>query len=404
MPTYREDVMFYPYSVQLQTAAKSFNKGNFSLWFNKLIPLNNENKCEPCDEQGNDKKKGEVVQYYESKYDELKTNAILRKMLAEKHESQEQYCEIYENAGYKIINYQAALKSPLITGIGQPHPNEVGMVFDHTMGIPYIPASSVKGIVRFAHMLELIESENLQQFLNKEKDGIIESIPETKIPAIFGGDADEEKEGKTKKLKGKVIFLDAYPDKVPDLHVDIMNPHYVKYYSDDEDKTPPADYLDPTPIKFLTVKPGTVFSFKALVSKDSDFLLEPLKTAFQKALEDEGAGAKTAVGYGRFEIQSDANKADNFSEGKQDEVAVLKTHTPIEKMLNNLDSLNNTEIGRISGEIVNNMEKELKTVEDKAIIAKAIKEKLGTKAFKKLDRKKDRYLSELIGHSNMLDN
>ena len=182
--------MFYPYSKELQDAAGSFVKGNFSLWFNKLIPLNNETKCKSCNKQGNDK---EAVQYYEFVYNGLKNNPILQNLLDEKQRSQQQFCKICENAGYKIINYQAELKSPLITGIGQTHPNEVGMVFDHTIGIPYIPASSVKGIVRFAYMLELIKSENLEQFLNREKDGIIESIPETKIPAIFGGDLETEK-------------------------------------------------------------------------------------------------------------------------------------------------------------------------------------------------------------------
>jgi len=32
------------------------------------------------------------------------------------------------------------------------------MTFDHNLGIPYIPASSIKGIVRFAHTLDLIEN------------------------------------------------------------------------------------------------------------------------------------------------------------------------------------------------------------------------------------------------------
>jgi len=386
--------MFYPYNNQLQTTAKSFKNGNFSLWFNKLIPLNNENKCKPCDDQGKD---NEAVRYYESFYNRIKNNVTLKNLLAEKQKGQQQFCEIYEKAGYKIINFKAALKSPLITGIGQPHPNEVGMVFDHTIGIPYIPASSVKGIVRFAHILELIESENLQQFLNKEKDAIIESIPETKIPTIFGGDADEEKEGKkkTKKLKGKVIFLDAYPTKVPDLHVDIMNPHYGQYYSDDENKIPPADYLDPTPIKFLTVKPGTVFTFKALISKDSDFLLQPVKTAFQIALEEEGVGAKTSVGYGRFEIQRDDNIKVNVTKEKPGESTVLPDN-PVKKMLIKLNLLKNTETGRILGEIVNNMEKELKTIEEKAEIARAIKEKVGIKEFKKINKKKDQYLSKIL--------
>jgi CRISPR-associated protein Cmr6 len=393
MPNYREDVMFYPYSTQLQTAVKSFSNGNFSLWFNKLIPLNNETKCKPCNKQGNDK---EAVQYYESVYNGLKNKATLENLLDEKQKSQKQFCEFYGSAGYKIISYQAELKSPLITGIGQTHPNEVGMVFDHTMGIPYIPASSVKGIVRFAHMLELIKSENPNQFLNKEKNGVVESIPETKISAIFGGDLETEKSGKSKieKRSGRVIFLDAYPEKVPHLHVDIMNPHYGDYYSDKKGEIPPADYLAPTPIKFLTVKQGTVFTFRALAPNDSDFI-ESVKTAFQKALEDEGVGAKTAVGYGRFEIKKDQNRLTAAT--KQ----IQKTKTPVEKMLENLFLLKNTETGRILGGIVNKMEKELKKVEDKGVIAKAIKEKLGTKGFRNLDRKKDGYLSNLI---KQLDN
>lgn len=387
--------MFYPYSTQLQAAAKSFSNGNFSLWFNKLIPLNNEIKCKACNKQGNDK---EAVQYYIDEYNLLKQNKGSEPLLKKKHADQSEFCKIYEKAGYEIINFKAALKSPLITGIGQPHPNEVGMVFDHTIGIPYIPASSVKGIVRFAHMLELIKSDNWSDYTDKDDKYIVESNLKTLIPDIFGGDADEVKEGKkkTKKLKGKVIFLDAYPDKVPDLHVDIMNPHYGQYYSDDENKIPPADYLDPTPIKFLTVKPGTVFTFKALVSKDSDFLLEPVKNAFQNALEDEGVGAKTAVGYGRFEIQSGVDEKDSLSKYEPTGPAAPKTKTPVEKMMKRLHLLKNTETGRILGEIVNNIEKELKSVEDKAAIAKAIREKLGKKEFKKLDRKKDKYLSKLI--------
>ena len=385
--------MFYPYSKELQDAAGLFVKGNFSLWFNKLIPLNNEWNCKACNKQGNDK---EAVQYYETVYNGLKNNPTLKELLCKKQKSQKQFCESYEKAGYKIINYQAELKSPLITGIGQTHPNEVGMVFDHTMGIPYIPASSVKGIVRFAHMLELIKSKNLKQFLNKEQDGIIESMPETKIPAIFGGDLETEKSGKSEieKRSGRVIFLDAYPEEVPQLYVDIMNPHYGDYYNDEKGEMPPADYLAPNPIKFLTVKQGTVFTFRALAPKNSDFI-EPLKTAFQKALEDEGVGAKTAVGYGRFEIQSSEEKG-CLSAQQQLKINTLKVKTPLEKMLDNLKMIKNTEIGRIKGEIVNNIEKKLENNEDKAIVAKAIKNKLDKKVFKKIDKKTNGYLSSLL--------
>lgn len=393
--------MFYPYYKELRDVAGSFVKGNFSLWFNKLIPLNNESKCKPCGRNGNNK---EAVQYYETVYNGLKNNLTLKNLLEEKQRSQKQFCEIYEKAGYKIINYQAELKSPLITGIGQTHPNEVGMVFDHTIGIPYIPASSVKGIVRFVHTLGLIDSDDASEFIKQDDKGeyIEESNPKTLIPFLFGGDLDIKKAGKKEieKRSGKIIFLDAYPDKVPDLHVDIMNPHYGDYYSDENGKTPPADYLDPTPIKFLTVKPGTVFIFKALVSKDLDFL-EPVKIAFRKALEDEGVGAKTAVGYGRFEIQRQADSKDAQIVDESIEFIEPKEQSPLNRMLDALNLINATETGRISGEIINNMEKNLTTNEEKIIIAKAIQDKISPKAFKRLDKKKNGYLSNLI---KQLDN
>lgn len=393
--------MFYPYYKELRDVAGSFVKGNFSLWFNKLIPLNNESKCKPCGRNGNNK---EAVQYYETVYNGLKNNLTLKNLLEEKQRSQKQFCEIYEKAGYKIINYQAELKSPLITGIGQTHPNEVGMVFDHTIGIPYIPASSVKGIVRFVHTLGLIDSDDASEFIKQDDKGeyIEESNPKTLIPFLFGGDLDIKKAGKKEieKRSGKIIFLDAYPDKVPDLHVDIMNPHYGDYYSDENGKTPPADYLDPTPIKFLTVKPGTVFIFKALVSKDLDFL-EPVKIAFRKALEDEGVGAKTAVGYGRFEIQRQADSKDAQIVDESIEFIEPKEQSPLNRMLDALNLINTTETGRISGEIINNMEKNLTTNEEKIIIAKAIQDKISPKAFKRLDKKKNGYLSNLI---KQLDN
>ena len=43
------------------------------------------------------------------------------------------------------------------------------------------------------------------------------------------------------------------------------------------------------------------------------------------------------------------------------------------------------------------MEKELKTIDEKIVIAKAIKEKVSARVFKKIDKKKNSYLSNLIG-------
>ena len=290
--------MFYPYSTDLQEAAQSFHRGNFALWFNKLIPLNNANACKPCDKQSNDK---EAVPFYKSEYDTMiRNNPILPELLEKKQKTQKDFCQNYAKIGYETIVIKAKLKFPLITGIGQTHPNEVGMVFDHTLGIPYIPAASIKGILRFAYTLGLIDSKDADAFINGEE--LDETHEKTRIPDLFGGNAQKNgKEAKIEMHKGKVIFLDAYPAKTPQLHIDIMNPHYGAYYSDEQGRILPADYLEPKPIKFLTVKPGTTFIFRALTPAVKDLQIYVIK-AYKSALQDEGVGAKTAVGYGRFEI------------------------------------------------------------------------------------------------------
>ncbi len=105
----------------------------------------------------------------------------------------------------------------------------------------------------------------------------------------------------TQERIGKIIFFDAFPvnDKFSFVD-DVMTPHFGDYYG----KTaPPADYLNPNPIKFLTVK-GTfrfIFIHRPLNGNIKSDLLKEVSDSFTKALEIYGIGAKTAVGYGRFE-------------------------------------------------------------------------------------------------------
>ena len=135
-----------------------------------------------------------------------------------------------------------------------------------------------------------------------------------------------------------------------------------------------------TKIEFLNLEsksrdkekwPFSVEEIKNFIKKQEKTNKEKDKpAAIKNTLEKEGVGAKT-------EQQS-------------------KTKTPLEKMLDRLNMLKNTEAGRIKGEIVNNMEKELKTVEERVKIAKAIKDKLDKNAFKRIDKKANGYLSGLI--------
>ncbi len=152
---------------------------------------------------------------------------------------------------------------------------ETSMRLHHIYGIPYIPASGIKGVVRSYIITE--------KFENKEE----EALNDDDFVKVFGSQEQE----------GKVIFFDAFPISKPTLKVDIMNPHYGDYYSK---KIAPTDTMKLNPIPFLTVE-NTTFRFvvaskiEKITFKEKRFLVW-----FKKALQNHGLGAKTAVGYGYF--------------------------------------------------------------------------------------------------------
>lgn len=166
---------------------------------------------------------------------------------------------------------------PFVTGLGRNHPVENGFAWHHTLGTPYLPGSSVKGIVRSWAKIW------------REKDG------ET-INRIFG-----PRDSNTSSV-GSIIFLDAIPVSQVQLKADVMTPHYGPYYQGDE---PPADWHNPVPVPFLVVDSGQDFLFGLLPRRPQDEVdREDCKKAaewLKEALSRIGGGAKTAAGYGRFE-------------------------------------------------------------------------------------------------------
>lgn len=161
---------------------------------------------------------------------------------------------------------------------------ETSMRLHHIYGIPYIPASAIKGVVRSYIITEKFES--------KED----EALKDNEFKKVFGS-GDEA---------GKVTFFDAFPTAKLTLKVDIMNPHYGDYYGDKKNEIAPTDTQSPNPIPFLTVE-NTSFRF-ILGAKEhlSGFIIKDkekdktIETWLIEALQNHGIGAKTAVGYGYF--------------------------------------------------------------------------------------------------------
>ena len=170
-------------------------------------------------------------------------------------------------------------ESRFVTGLGRRHPVENGFAWHPTMGVPYLPGSSVKGMVRA--WVERIYSG---------------SVDADVLTRLFGPNLKDRSRG-VESRKGAVAFLDAIPCRPPGLAVDVMTPHYANWSPQD----PPGDWRSPTPIPFLTTETRAQFLFGLLPSGEvSDSELDRVMEWLAEALDWAGAGAKTAVGYGRM--------------------------------------------------------------------------------------------------------
>lgn len=173
--------------------------------------------------------------------------------------------------------------------IGAASVLENSLRLHHIWGFPFLPASAVKGITRSYVIESMFKTEQ-------------EALKDAGFCLLFGCPKES---ALGKEYKGLIAFYDAIPVKAPKLKVDIMNPHYQEYHSG---KRPPADYLSPIPIFFLTLDKGNTFQFclgahaAGPLANDSKITQKnPLKAALgflDEALDENGIGAKTSIGYG----------------------------------------------------------------------------------------------------------
>lgn len=201
-----------------------------------------------------------------------------------------------------------------IAGLGRKGALEVGFTF-HRYGFPILPGSSVKGVARAWALIQIAEKlaqtdlkaldeklsldgeensrerkeyETWRNSLSKDIRHWVEDFR-----AIFG----------TTAAAGRAVFFDAIPASKPALKLDVMNPHYPRYYRGEEF---PTDWQSPVPVYFLTVAAGREFRFavgwRGPMDEEGE-RLQSLAVEWLKAgLQELGAGAKTSAGYGYFTV------------------------------------------------------------------------------------------------------
>ena len=162
-------------------------------------------------------------------------------------------------------------ESRFVTGLGLSHPVENGFAWHPILGTPYLPGSSVKGMIR--------------AWAKQSSD---QSAGNEKIRKRLLG---------SPRQAGLLCFLDAVPTSPVSLEIDVMTPHFAGW----NEKDLPGDWRSPTPIPFLVAAPGTSLHFGILpIRPVEDGDLSVVQAWLRDALVWAGAGAKTAVGYGRF--------------------------------------------------------------------------------------------------------
>jgi CRISPR-associated protein Cmr6 len=253
----------------------------------------------------------------------------LEQVLGVKTPMQATHQKVLDTAMPQIMQLKTAYPG-LLLGIGYAHglksitsDVKMGFSFDHTTGMPVIPGSSVKGVLRSAFggrgdvfaeekqeyiidiLKQLLTGEHLES-LNRQNKEQNRSFVSTLEREIFEGVADDLKR---RCVYQTDLFLDAFPVRATNrlMGEDYTTPHITKDRVDFEGEYYPDEYgefKNPVPVKMLKVNSDVTFQFQFRLcdSKVGQVVVTGKQKLdlFKQILLDFGIGAKTNSGYGQF--------------------------------------------------------------------------------------------------------
>ncbi|AWB44435.1 type III-B CRISPR module RAMP protein Cmr6 [Paenibacillus sp. CAA11] len=202
------------------------------------------------------------------------------------------YERYYDIENQPILSIEVQADSPLAIGHGGVSVLETGLLLHPIYGVPFLPASALKGVAsRYAH-----------KSLGQTYPSLLRTGHDYQV--IFG----------TQASAGYVHFHDALitPESVKSaLKQDVLTPHHKDYngiiLTEEADSgrskayPAPRDDDSPEPFPFLTVSGRfmIILSFDGEQQEGAKWL-QLTQNILLKALEQEGLGAKTNAGYGRL--------------------------------------------------------------------------------------------------------
>ena len=171
------------------------------------------------------------------------------------------------------------LENRLFIGLTGGGMLETGCAICHSYGTPYIPGSSIKGVV-LAHAREGFDTAEGKAVCDE----------------LFGAPATENRPA---GLSGLITFHDAWwvPDSAKHpLVQEVVTSHHPDYYGEDG-KEPATDFDSPVPNAQVAVQGAFLFTIEGPVA-----WLPLAEDMLIAALSTHGIGAKTRAGYGTMKL------------------------------------------------------------------------------------------------------
>lgn len=183
--------------------------------------------------------------------------------------------------------------SGLLHGVPGEGDFQLGLQFDHSTGLPILPGSSIKGVLR--SMFPMDEKDPKRDEKKAYiKSLLLQNLEEDDVEKLgnylFNHEVCEETGVKFPVFMDAIIVKGNESNKI--LGSDYITPHK-------------EEFRDPVPIQFLKVLPGVKFKFFFSIPQNIEIgklklSQEIITNLFQSILKDVGIGAKTNVGYGHL--------------------------------------------------------------------------------------------------------
>lgn len=288
-------------------------------------------------------KKTGKVEYVAKRAEKAPAISSELKNLARQVEEQRQRAFIELSDFYHVRQLRAASISRIIHGLGGGHVREAGLTLHPVYGVPYIPASSVKGLVR-------------NWFIQAYCDGKEERLQENKWGSLVFGSQEQ---------RGIVQFYDIFLHESLRLEADIMSVHFQDYYSGKDAATDYGHNIIPVTFWTVNVKEANIFltmKKEHLPSVPDEEALKLAAAWTGQALTELGIGSKTSLGYGLFSEVTDVTEEEIYQliikhqkqkeeereeqlrlQKEQEEKARLEAMTEEERLVYEIESLSDSQ-------------------------------------------------------------